>query len=284
MEKVSSQWEILGFPVSFPVLIISLLAVILIPILLSRVFVSKPKAGPSTVFLLTGPRDAGKTSFLLHLEEKTLVATQTSTAPATIKFSPAALEATKSEDGQDDISGKPFHLKDTPGHPKLRSIALTNITDTTASCIGILFIIDSAVLSAQPRLTDTVEYLYEVLLAIQKRYSVLSETTTSTELIPLLIACNKNDLFTALPSSKISLLLQSELGRMKETKRKGLMNAGAGDDDDEDLDRVLGDENSDLITWENLKEFGADISVQSGSIKNGSVDGWKSWMSNCLEA
>ncbi|KAF3915423.1 hypothetical protein AA313_de0209286 [Arthrobotrys entomopaga] len=286
MENASSQWEILGFPVSFPILVISLLAVVLIPILLSLggVLVPKAKTGPSSVFLLAGPRDAGKTSFLLYLEEKTLVATQTSTAPATIKFSPAALEATKSEDGHEDVSGKPFHLKDTPGHPKLRSTALTNITDTTAPCIGILFMLDSAVLSAQPKLTDTVEYLHEILLAIQKRYSVLSETTTSAELIPLLIACNKNDLFTALPSSKISLLLQSELGRMKETKRKGLLNAGAGEDDDEDLERVLGDENSDLITWENLKEFGVDISVQSGSIKSGSVDGWKSWLSNCLEA
>lgn len=71
---------------------------------------------------------------------------------------------------------------------------------------------------------------------------------------------------------------------MKETKRKGLLNAGAGENDDEDLDLVLGDEASDQITWEGLKEFGVEISVQSGSVKSGAVDGWTSWVSACLDA
>ncbi|EPS38340.1 hypothetical protein H072_7962 [Dactylellina haptotyla CBS 200.50] len=285
MASLSPQWEFLGIQFSLTILLISLLVVVLIPIVLSRVLVaSTSKTGPSSVVLLAGPREAGKTSFLLYLQEKTLVATQTSTTPSTVKLSPTALESSKSEDGDSSAFGKPFHLKDTPGHPKLRSFALTTITDPTASCLGIVYMLDSAAIIAQPRLTDTVEYLYELLLAVQKRYTVLSETTTTAEPIPLLIACNKNDLFTALPSAKISSQLQSELGRMKETKRKGLLNAGAGENDDEDLEQVLGDDRSDQITWEGLREFGVDVSLQSGSIKSGSVGGWTSWVSECLEA
>ncbi|KAF3906612.1 hypothetical protein ABW20_dc0108979 [Dactylellina cionopaga] len=288
MAGLSPQWQILGLQVSLPILLVSLIVVILIPVVLSRLLTSSSQTGPSSILLLAGPRDAGKTSLLLYLQEKTLVPTQTSTTTSTIKLSTSALGSTKSENGEpnndETLYGKPFHLKDTPGHPKLRSFALTTITQHTTSCIGIIFMIDSAVLSAQPRLTDTVEYLYELLLAIQKRYAVLSEATTSTEPIPLLIACNKNDLFTSLPSAKISNLLQTELGRMKESKRKGLLNAGAGEDDDEDLDRVLGDERSDEITWDALKEFGVDVTVQSGSIKTGAIQSWASWISTCLDA
>ncbi|RVD85692.1 uncharacterized protein DFL_004003 [Arthrobotrys flagrans] len=275
-------FEILGFPVSLPILIISLLAVVIIPIVLGRLLASGSKSGPSSVILFAGPRDAGKTSLLLYLQEKTLIPTQTSTAPATVKLFPLALSPADSQD--EGSSTKPFHIKDTPGHPKLRSTAIDTIVQPTESCIGVIYVLDSAVLSTQARITDTAEYLYELLLAIQKRYAILSESATSTEPIPLLIACNKNDLFTALPSTKIGNLLQTELSRMKETKRKGLLNAGAGENDDEDLDRVLGDETSDKITWEGLKEFGVEVSVQSGSVKSGTVDGWTSWMSACLDA
>ncbi|KAK6358349.1 hypothetical protein TWF730_007693 [Orbilia blumenaviensis] len=274
-------FDVLGFTLSLPILVISLLAVVLIPIVLGKLLASGAKSGPSSVILLAGPRDAGKTSLLLYLQEKTLIPTQTSTTPATVRLSPSAL---LSADSPDDGSNKPFHIRDTPGHPKLRSTAINTITQPTGSCIGIIYMLDSAVLSTQVRLTDTAEYLYELLLAIQKRYATLSESTTSTELIPLLIACNKNDLFTALPPAKISNLLQTELSRMKETKRKGLLNAGAGENDDEDLDRVLGDERTDQITWDGLKEFGVEVTVQSGSIKSSAVDGWTSWMSACLEA
>ncbi|KAK6341252.1 hypothetical protein TWF696_008337 [Orbilia brochopaga] len=284
------QWEILGLSVSLPILLISLIAVILIPVVLSRILASKSQDGPSSFFLLAGPRDSGKTSFLLYLQEKTLIPTQTSTTSATVKLPTGVLEQIKSEDGgssalEDTGSRHSFHLKDTPGHPKLRSQALTAINLAPKSCIGIIYMLDSAVLSSQPRLTDTVEYLYELLLVIQKQFASLSESAaTSPDPIPLLIACNKNDLFTALPSAKISNLLQIELGRMKETKRKGLLNAGAGEEDDEDLDRVLGDENSDHVTWEGLREFGVEISVQSGSIKSIAAESWKSWMSSCLDA
>ncbi|KAF3220971.1 hypothetical protein TWF106_006567 [Orbilia oligospora] len=274
-------FEILGFPVSLPILIISLLAIVIIPIILDKLLTPGSKTGPSSVILLAGPRDAGKTSLLLYLQEKTLIPTQTSTTPAIVKLPPSALSPAGSED---DGSTKPFHLKDTPGHPKLRSTAMNTIIQPAESCIGVVYVLDSAVLSTQARITDTTGYLYELLLAIQKRYAVLSESNTSTEPIPLLIACNKNDLFTALPSTKISNLLQTELSRMKETKRKGLLGAGAGENDDEDLDLVLGDEASDQITWEGLKEFGVEISIQSGSVKSGNIDGWKSWMAACLDA
>ncbi|KAJ6263234.1 Signal recognition particle subunit [Drechslerella dactyloides] len=290
MASLLPQWEILGLPVSLPILFITLFAVILIPVVLSQLLSSKSKDGPSSFFLLAGPRDSGKTSFLLYLQEQTLIPTQTSTTSATVKLPTGVLEQIKSEDGETSIpedigSRHSFHLKDTPGHPKLRSQALTSINLGPKACIGIIFMLDSAVLSSQPRLTDTVEYLYELLLVIQKQYNSLSESSASSpDPIPLLIACNKNDLFTALPSAKISILLQTELGRMKETKRKGLLNAGAGEEDDEDLDRVLGDENSDHVTWEGLREFGVEISVQSGSIKSTHAESWKSWMSSCLDA
>ncbi|EWC47028.1 hypothetical protein DRE_03790 [Drechslerella stenobrocha 248] len=280
--------EILGFPVSLPILILSLLAVVLIPVILARTLSSRSQSGPSSSFLIAGPRDSGKTSFCLYLQEKSLVATQTSTVSATVKLPTSVLEQSSSEDGEtslpEETGSHSFHVKDTPGHPKLRSQALTSINLSTKSCIGIIYMLDSAVLSSQPRFTDTVEYLYELLLVIQKQYASLSDSSTGPpDPTKLLIACNKNDLFTALPSAKISSLLQTELGRMKETKRKGLLNAGAGEDDDEDLDRVLGDDNSNQVTWDGLREVGIEVSVQSGSIKRRALDGWKGWMSSCLD-
>ncbi|KAF3924844.1 hypothetical protein ABW21_db0204261 [Orbilia brochopaga] len=280
------RWEIAGFSVSLPILFISLIAAVLLQLVLSRLVSSKAQDSPSSFILLAGPRDAGKTSFLLYLQERSLIPTQTSTASATVKLPTNVLHQIDRDNGDEDTgSRQSFHLKDTPGHPKLRSQALESINLAQKSCKGIIFMLDSAVLSSQPRLTDTVEYLHELLLVIQKQWlSITSSSKMSLDPMPVLIACNKNDLFTALPSAKISSLLETELGRMKETKRKGLLDAGADEQDDEDLDAVLGDGNSDTFTWESLSDLGIEISVESGRIKNAAVGSWISWMSSCLDA
>lgn len=224
------------------------------------------------------------------MQEKKLVATQTSTTSVTVRLPPSSLTSSKPEKGDRDDNDlpidQPFHMTDTPGHPKLRSLALAGIArpDKT-SYIGVIYMLDSGDLSAQGRITDTVAYLYEILVAAQQRYTRLSESSSgSLEPLPVLIACNKSELFTALPANKISALLQSELGKMKETKRKGLLNAGADAEDDENIDEILGDENSNNITWEGLREYGVDISIHSGSIKKEDIGQWKSWISSSLQA
>ena len=60
---------------------------------------------------------------------------------------------------------------------------------------------------------------------------------------------------------------------------------GVDEDDEGDGENAtLGDGTSGQITWEGLREFGIDVSVESGSVKDGSVDSWRSWMISRLEA
>lgn len=167
---------------------------------------------------------------------------------------------------------KRFLLLDTPGHGKLRHIALTQISSPVIR--GVIFVLDSS-------LTDirgTAEYLYETLLALQISASVTGASVPKR----LLVACNKSDVFTALPASKIQKLLEEEITKMRVSRAKGILDVE--DDGEGDMEREwLGEGGEGPFEFKGMQEVGVEVEVKGGSVDRGE---WKdrlgSWVGSCL--
>jgi signal recognition particle receptor subunit beta len=99
-----------------------------------------------------------------------------------------------------------FLLSDTPGHGKLRHFATTQLANPT-NVRGIIFVVDAASVAEEAGLNETAEYLHDVLLALQKRYTGAT-TSKGPKEIPVLVAANKMDLFTALPPHLVAQQLE----------------------------------------------------------------------------
>lgn len=193
-----------------------------------------------------------------------------------------------------------YVLKDTPGHGKLRSAQLSQLqTDLRAKkealpTRGIIFFVDAASLSEEAEnLRDNAGYLYDVLLVLQK---VVMNTGKSSSkagaTIPILVAANKQDLFTALPPGSIRQKLELEIDRIRKTRQKGLMDASASSELNEDEDEILGgDDGRDTFTFQALEDdIGIKVEVIGGFTKaeGGDADGatgirkWEEWIGRRL--
>lgn len=250
--------------------------------------------------LLLGPSGAGKTALLTLLERGPL---STSTKPAqaapthTSQVS-SAIQLAVSEDGESswrkdlDASGstaKSFLLVDTPGHGKLRAGALGRLGGAGkggekgkgSRTKAVIFMVDAA--DSDVLATDAAEYLYDVLLMLQKR-TVGTKTSRAATSIPVLIAANKLDLFTALPAALVKSRLETELGRIRKTRSKGLLEASVGTDEvdvPEEGDDWLGEYGSDKFRFEQMREFDVEVEVIGGSVAGEGgpgVDKWWRWI------
>lgn len=141
---------------------------------------------------------------------------------------------------------------------------------------GVVFVVDASTTDW----SDAAEYLYTVLLRIQK----LQESSSAgkgARTFNVLIACNKSDLFTALPAQRVRKLLEHELGRIREAKARGIVGVGEEDREDEDW---LGEGGSGDFTFESLEEVGCVVDFRLGS--NRGDDGWRKqlneWIGSCL--
>lgn len=193
-----------------------------------------------------------------------------------------------------------YVLRDTPGHGKLRSAQLTQLqaelgskNKKEASTIrGIVFFVDAASLAeGAESLRDYAGYLYDILLVLQK--VVLSRGKSSVKSgasIPILVAANKQDLFTALPPGSVKQKLESEIDRIRQTRQKGLLDASAGPKHDEDEDEVLGGDGG-AFTFQGLEDdIGVKVDVVGGfakveNEKDASATGirkWEEWIGSCL--
>ena len=148
--------------------------------------------------------------------------------------------------------------------------------------------VDTAGLSEDEILRDTASYLHDTLLILQKR--ILNKGKSSSRVaaeVPFLIATNKQDLFTALPPGSAREKLEAEIDRVRKTRSKGLMDAGAADVEDE----ILGNDGGvDRFSFELLREeVGMEVDVVGGAVMGDSdealgsgVRKWEEWIGMCL--
>ena len=139
-------------------------------------------------------------------------------------------------------------------------------------------------------LTETAEYLHDVLLVLQKR-SMLAKNAKETQAIPVLVAANKQDVFSALPVALVRGKLEEEIGRVRVTRTKGLLDSGVGleggEGDADDETNWLGEYGSKAFQFGQLEECGVEVVVEGGNVRGGGEDEgrvgeWWDWIGDKL--
>lgn len=158
----------------------------------------------------------------------------------------------------------------------------------TKNLRGIVFVVDAANLSAGDQgVRQAAEYLHDTLLLLQKRVTSNKSSKPPKE-IHVLVAANKTDLFTALPTAIVKSTLEKEIGKVRSSKSKGLLDSGietsdafdAGDNDD-----WLGETGTAQFKFEQLEEFNISIDVAGGYVVGENqvdVQKWWSWIGDRL--
>ena len=184
-------------------------------------------------------------------------------------------------------------MVDTPGHGKLRHHAWDQIT-SLQNLKGIIFLLDAANLTSTDResteacLQTTAEYLHDLLLLLQKRTASSKSSKAPSEL-PVLIAANKSDLFTALPVPLIRSMLENEIGKIRDSKARGLFDSAIDVQDDPmslatDQNR-LGDGGEGKFDFDQMRESNVVVQISRGNVlgPDGSdLDAWWAWIANRL--
>lgn len=280
---------------SAPVFIIGGLLVILMPVLMHLWLTKSATYTTLPSVLLAGPSGAGKTALHTLLERRTTPSdTHTSQIPSTTELaissssSPAASSFRVDLDATAATATK-FLLTDTPGHGKLRHHALARLSAAaTHKLKAVVFVVDAAALSEPDALADTAAYLYDVLLLLQKRAGA-TRSSKAPPAVAVLIAANKSDLFTALPAKLVKSSLEKELGRIRRTRSKGLLDSGVGSEElaigGDEADDWLGEYGSEQFKFDQMREFDVFVDVEGGAVlgeKEADVDRWWTWIGKKL--
>lgn len=137
-------------------------------------------------------------------------------------------------------------------------------------------------------MNEAAEYLHHVLLTLQKRHTDAKTSKGPTD-IPVLIAANKMDLFTALPASSVKAKLEKAISAVRTNKAKALRDAGAalsGEDDIDEEKEWLGEGGDGSFEFDQMREIGTTVDVVGGNVSQGQnpgdVAGWWSWIGNHL--
>lgn len=267
---------------SMPLLIVGVLIIIGAPIILHLFLTSSNVYTSAPSVLLLGPDNAGKTALLtLYERGEKPAATHTSQVSQTVELNASTDSDSKASfRNHDDTTGThtKFLLVDTPGHGKLRNVAMGRL-ESTEKLRAIVFVVDAAALSEHEVLAHTASYLYDVLLHLQKK---ASDKRKAKAPVPVLIAANKMDLFTALPATMVKSHLEAEFTRIRASKSKGLLDSGVGIDDigSEEQDAWLGEYGSEKFSFNQMQEFDIEVEVIPGSVMGDSpgADKWWWWI------
>lgn len=127
-----------------------------------------------------------------------------------------------------------------------------------------------------------------MLLSLQKRYTN-AKTSKGPKEIPVLIAANKMDLFTAEPTNLVKLKLEKAISEVRNNRSKALRNAGnalSGDDDVDEEKEWLGEGGEGSFEFDQMREIGTSVDVVGGNVSQGKnvgdVAGWWSWIGENL--
>ena len=133
---------------------------------------------------------------------------------------------------------------------------------------------------------QTAEYLHDILLLLQKRLTSSRSSKAPREL-PVLIAANKLDLFTALPAPLVRTALEAEILEVRSSRNKGLLDSGIGmnDLDIGEEKEWLGDRGEGAFSFKQMEEAGVSVDVLGGNILGGDgpdVEAWWAWIGGLL--
>jgi signal recognition particle receptor subunit beta len=190
-------------------------------------------------------------------------------------------------------------LADTPGHGKLRHLALDELergkaTARAVAAGGVVFVVDAAGLGAEDAgaaggLREAAGYLHDALLLLQRQVAAGRRRRG----VPVLVAANKMDLFTALPAGMVRASLEAEISRQRSTRARGIAGAASAGKKGEGLDTaadaldegrdegdVLAGESEGRFEFARMAEWGIEVAVVGGSAagEEASVDGWWDWI------
>ncbi|KAF2098565.1 P-loop containing nucleoside triphosphate hydrolase protein [Rhizodiscina lignyota] len=280
---------------SLPVIIVTAIVALLLPILVHTFLyrARTPTSLPS--FLLVGPSGSGKTSLLTVFENGSPAPTHLSQTPSTVQVQlpPSTKADSQKYRSEHDPTAKQrpkFLIIDTPGHGKLRNHAFEQLRKPQPHLKGIIFVVDSASLSSDTPgrsaagLTEAAQYLHDILLLLQKRYTGAKSSKGPPEL-PVLIAANKLDLFTALPAQLVKSALEAEITRIRTTRAKGLLDSAVKDETLEEEREWLGDGGEGKFEFGQMEEVNVPIKVVGGNVigADGSdISGWWEWIGEQL--
>ncbi|MCJ1405498.1 hypothetical protein MMC11_008726 [Xylographa trunciseda] len=269
---------------------VTLIVAVVIPLLLHfTVYRSTSTTGlPS--FLILGPSNSGKTSLLTSFERGLPTATHTSQQPLVVEISlpitngDASSKYRSANDPTSQVHRRVL-LIDTPGHGKLRHYALDNLIKPQR-LKGIIFVVDAANVTPDTTgLKEAAEYLHDILLTLQKRATTAKTSRASSE-VPVLIAANKLDLFTALPATLIKSALEKEITSVRKSRSKGLLDSGIAmnDADSGDDKDWLGDGGEGTFEFSQLEEVNITVTVVGGNVIGAepSITKWWDWIGSVL--
>ena len=148
---------------------------------------------------------------------------------------------------------------------------------------------DSAGVSSAAGLTEAAEYLHDILLLLQKRQTQ-AKTSKDPNEVSVLVAANKQDVFTSLPASLVKSKLEDEIAKVRRTRSKGLLDSGIGMNDDAGADEEsnwLGEYGAREFKFSQMAEHGVDVKVVGGNVsgegdEKGKVEDWWSWIGENL--
>ncbi|KAI4167103.1 MAG: hypothetical protein LQ343_007465 [Gyalolechia ehrenbergii] len=271
-------------------LVTSILLILSIPLILHLIIYSTTSDTLPTI-LLVGPSGAGKTSLATLLERGRPAATHTSQVPLTVEVSlpvktPVASSRFRSPNDPTWEITKKVLIQDTPGHGKLRHYAIDSVSKPQ-NLHGIIFVVDAADLSdTSERSRQTADHLHDILLQLQKQVTTLKSSKPPKEL-PVLIAANKLDLFTALPARLVKSKLESEITKIRKAKSEGLLGAGvdAKDMDTREEREWLGEFGEGSFEFSQLEEYNIHVQVRGGNVAgadSSDVKQWWEWIGGVL--
>jgi len=135
-------------------------------------------------------------------------------------------------------------------------------------------------------LRQAAEYLHDLLLLLQKR-STSSKSTRGPKELPVLVAANKLDLFTALPAPLVKTALESEITNVRSSRGKGLLDSGIGmnDLDIGEEKEWLGDGGEGRFEFSQMEEVNVSVSVAGGNVLGSDgpdVKQWWDWIAGYL--
>lgn len=304
-------WTFTLSPSGWAILLVALL-VVSGPLLLHFFWFNSASSTNLPSFLLVGPSGAGKTSLLtlvrlvprcsprqspltlfqMQFERGAAASTHTSQAPLSVECTlPVSTDAASNRFRSSKDPGAKYHrsflLVDTPGHGKLRHFAMGSLVNAQ-QLKGIIFVVDSATLgsseTANSSLPEATAYLYDVLLTLQKR-STNAKSSRAAAGLPVLIAANKLDLFTSLPTKLVKNALEAELAKLRNTKSKGLLDSGVDVDDSDDRETLGGGGEGDF-KFSLMEEYNVPVEVLGGSVVGSGaaadVQQWWDWIGRHL--